>query len=87
MVFITTDGFLGDQGKKNEECLVDNAVRMVREGANDLALQLRVKDAGKETRSYVIARGEKKTRLFFFFMFIFFSRFFNIMLFLSCLFL
>ncbi len=47
MVFITTDGFLGEQGKKAEERLVDNAVRAVRDGANDLAIQLGVKDAGE----------------------------------------
>ncbi|CAM9163702.1 unnamed protein product [Pylaiella littoralis] len=45
VVFITTDGFLGDEGTRNEERLVDNAVRVVREGANDLAIQLRVKNA------------------------------------------
>eukprot|EP00903_Cladosiphon_okamuranus_P017572 g16185.t1 len=45
MVIITTDGFLGEEGKRNEERLVDNAVRAVRDGANDLAIQLRVKDA------------------------------------------
>ncbi|CAB1111999.1 unnamed protein product [Ectocarpus sp. CCAP 1310/34] len=46
LVVITNDGFLGAEGKKNEERLVDNAVRMVRDGANDLTIQLRVKDAG-----------------------------------------
>ncbi|CAM9244000.1 unnamed protein product, partial [Ectocarpus sp. 12 AP-2014] len=46
LVVITNDRFLGAEGKKNEERLVDNAVRMVRDGANDLAIQLRVKDAG-----------------------------------------
>ncbi|CAM9231779.1 unnamed protein product [Ectocarpus sp. 13 AM-2016] len=46
LVVITNDGFLGAEGKKSEERLVDNAVRMVRDGANDLAIQLRVKDAG-----------------------------------------
>lgn len=49
VVFITTDGFLGEQGKRNEDRLVDNAVRVVRDGANDLAIQLRVKDAGSSS--------------------------------------
>lgn len=47
VVFMTTDGFLGKEGKRNEERLVHNAVQAVRDGANDLALQLRVKDAGE----------------------------------------
>ncbi|CAM9150551.1 unnamed protein product [Scytosiphon promiscuus] len=45
VMFITNDGFLGEEGKKIEEGLTDAAVRMVREGANDLAIQLRLKDA------------------------------------------
>ncbi|CAM9341336.1 unnamed protein product [Ectocarpus fasciculatus] len=46
LVVMTNDNFLGSEGKKNEERLVNNAVRMVRDGANDLTIQLRVKDAG-----------------------------------------
>lgn len=71
MVFITTDGFLGDEGTRNEERLVDNAVRVVREGANDLAIQLRVKNAGKTQKKRSLARGEEEgvldSRAFFLF--------------------
>lgn len=49
---MTTDGFLGEEGKRNEDRLVDNAVGAVRDGANDLAIQLRVKDAGEASIDY-----------------------------------
>lgn len=62
VVFITTDGFLNDRGKRNEERLVDNAVRVVREGGNDLAIQLRVKDAGKTRKDRSLARPPARSR-------------------------
>eukprot|EP00904_Undaria_pinnatifida_P013309 jgi/Undpi1/9108/HiC_scaffold_26.g11566.m1 len=45
VIFVTTDTFLGKEGQATEDRLVENAVGMVRDGANDLAIQLRVKDA------------------------------------------
>lgn len=49
-MFVTTDDFLGKEGQATEDRLVENAVGMVRDGANDLAIQLRVKDAGKRSQ-------------------------------------
>lgn len=46
VIFVTTDVFLGKEGEATEDRLVENAVGMVRDGANDLAIQIRVKDAG-----------------------------------------
>lgn len=47
VIFITTDTFLGPAGTAIEDRLVENAVARVRGGGNHLAIQLRVKDAGK----------------------------------------
>lgn len=56
VIFITTDGFLGAEGKVREDLLVENAAGMVRDGANDLAIQFRVRDAGETL--YGIDRGK-----------------------------
>ncbi|CAM9457447.1 unnamed protein product [Ascophyllum nodosum] len=45
MMIVTTDNFLGPEGVATEDRLAENATTLVREGANDLAMQLRVKDA------------------------------------------
>ena len=46
-MIVTTDNFLGPEGVATEDRLAENATTLVREGANDLAMQLRVKDAGE----------------------------------------
>lgn len=47
---MTADSFLGEEGNLREVRLVENAMRMVRDGSNDMALQLRLKDVGERCR-------------------------------------
>lgn len=50
VVFVTTDTFLGEDGAAREVGLVDRACSMVRDGTSDLALRIKVKDAGETVR-------------------------------------
>lgn len=43
---MTTDTFLGPEGEAIEDRLAENALASVRSGVNNLAMQLRVRDAG-----------------------------------------
>lgn len=60
MIFITTDTFLGAEGKDREDQIVENAVATVGDGANDLAIQLRVKTAGEACSTCLVTRGAVK---------------------------
>lgn len=44
---MTTETFLGAEGTAREDHITHNAISTVRDGSNDLAMQLRVKDVGK----------------------------------------
>lgn len=45
-MIVTTDTFLGPEGEDREDRLAEKAAASVRAGINDLAMQLRVRDAG-----------------------------------------
>lgn len=49
LVVVTTDTFLGVEGVAREARLVDNTACAVREGENDLVLQIRIKDSGEKS--------------------------------------
>lgn len=46
---MTTDTFLAEEATAKEDRIIHHAVSTVKDDANDLAMQLRVKDVGKET--------------------------------------